>query len=111
MRVGIDFRFSISDLPFAVMTNGRHVPHRHNRIAHGRSGTVCRFQKVCGGEAETRNKHGLPETPEALLDRSGIDINAYIYTLDHSVVGTLNYIIFMSIIIVVYICIYSILCA
>jgi len=59
----------IRNLPFAVMTNGRHVPHRYNRIADGRCDTVCRFQKVCGGEAETRNKHRLPETAEALLDR------------------------------------------
>jgi len=65
----IDFCFSISDLPFPVMTNGRHVPHRYNCIADYCCNTVCCFQKIRGGETKTRNKHRLPESSEALLDR------------------------------------------
>jgi len=49
------------------MTNGRHVPHCYNRIADDRSDTVCCFQKICGRETETRNKHRIPKTSEALL--------------------------------------------
>jgi len=67
-RVCIDFCFSITDLSLAVMTDGRHVPYCYNRIGGDRSDSVCGVQKVCGGKTETRNQHGLPETPETILD-------------------------------------------